>query len=87
VGRIENPGAGLIPWLIAIFLIFFTTINVFKVFKIGEKNKVIIKEEARSPSYSAVIGIAIVILAYPFLLYQLKVILATFITILPCCGF
>ena len=81
MGKIENPGAGLIPWLIAIFLIFFTTINAFKIFKSNEKNKVIIKEETRSYSYLAVIGIASVILAYPFLLYTLKVILATFITV------
>lgn len=81
VGRIENPGAGLIPWLIAVFLIFFTTLNAFKVFKSGEKNKAPTKDKTRSSGYSAVIGIAVVILAYPFLLYQLKVIPATFVTI------
>jgi putative tricarboxylic transport membrane protein len=81
VGKIENPGAGLIPWLIAILLILFTTINAVKAFKSNNKSNIIIKEEIRSYSYLAVIGIAGVILVYPFLLYTLKVILATFITV------
>ena len=81
VGKIENPGAGLIPWLIAILLILFTTINAVKAFKSDDKSDIIIKEEIRSYSYLAVIGIAGVILVYPFLLYTLKVILATFITV------
>jgi putative tricarboxylic transport membrane protein len=81
VGKIENPGAGLIPWLIAFLLILFTTINAVKAFKSNEKSNIIIKEEIRSYSYLAVIGIAGVILVYPFLLYTLKVILATFITV------
>ena len=81
VGRIENPGAGLIPWLIAILLILFTTINAVKASKSDDKSDIIIKEEIRSYSYLAVIGIAGVILVYPFLLYTLKVILATFITV------
>jgi putative tricarboxylic transport membrane protein len=81
VGKIENPGAGLIPWLIAFLLILFTTINAVKAFKSNEKSNIIIKEEIRSYSYLAVIGIAVVILVYPFLLYTLKVILATFITV------
>jgi hypothetical protein len=62
VGKIENPGAGLIPWLIAILLILFTTINAVKAFKSNEKSNIIIKEEIRSYSYLAVIGIAGVIL-------------------------
>jgi putative tricarboxylic transport membrane protein len=81
IGKIENPGPGLIPWLIAILLILFTTINAVKAFKSNDKSNIIIKEEIRSYSYLAVIGIAGVILVYPFLLYTLKVILATFITV------
>ena len=81
VGKIENPGAGLTPWLIAILLILFTTINAVKASKSDDKSDIIIKEEIRSYSYLAVIGIAGVILVYPFLLYTLKVILATFITV------
>jgi len=81
VGKIENPGAGLIPCLIAIFLILFTAINALNIFKSNEKNKVMIKEETPSHRYLAVIGIASVILAYPLLLYTLKVLLATFVTV------
>ena len=81
VGKIENPGAGLIPWLIAFLLVLFTTINAFKAFKSDEKDKIIIKEETRSHSYLAVIGIASVILLYPLLLYTLKVMLTTFIAV------
>jgi len=81
VGKIENPGAGLIPWLIAFLLVFFTAINAFKAFKRDEKDKIITKQETRSHGYLAVIGIAGVILVYPLLLYTLKVILTTFITV------
>ena len=81
VGKIENPGAGLIPWLIAFLLVFFTTINAFKTFKRDEKDKGITEEQPRSHSSLAVIGIAGVILLYPLLLYMLKVMLTTFIAV------
>lgn len=81
VGKIENPGAGLIPWLIAFLLVLFTTINALKAFRRHENDRTIIKEEPRSHSYPAVIGIAGVILVYPLLLYTLKVMLTTFIAV------
>ena len=43
VGKIENPGAGLTPWLIAILLILFTTINAVKASKSDDKSDIIIK--------------------------------------------
>jgi putative tricarboxylic transport membrane protein len=81
VGKIENPGAGLIPWMIAILLILFTSLNAFRVFKRTGKKEESTQDEPRSGGYVAVIGIAGVILAYPFLLYTFKVLLATFITV------
>jgi putative tricarboxylic transport membrane protein len=81
VGRIENPGAGLIPWLVAVFLILFTTLNAFKILRSKKETKVTIKAETHPFSSWAVIGIAAVVLAFPFLLYNLKVVPATFITI------
>jgi putative tricarboxylic transport membrane protein len=81
VGRIDNPGAGLIPWLIAVCLVIFTAINAFKVFKDDQKDNIISKEQPCSGRYTAVIGIACVILIYPVLLHYLKVIIATFITV------
>ena len=81
VGRIENPGAGLIPWLIAIGLIFFSAINAFKTLKRNDQDKSTVQTEDRASGYLAVIGIAGVVLIYPFLLYTLKFILATSITV------
>lgn len=79
VGKIGNPGAGLIPWLIAVFLFICTGLNAFRTFKRRDDTS----EPQPGPpagSCSAVIGIAIVILLYPLLLYTLKAILATFVS-------
>ncbi len=75
VGKLRNPGAGLIPWLISICLLVFTGINVIQVFRCHD-------ESVRTPlgNRTAVIGTAIVVLVYPFLLYTLKAIVATFVS-------
>ncbi len=75
VGRLRNPGAGLIPWLISICLLVFTVINVIQAFRCRDNR-------ARPPAgnRTAVIGTAIVVLTYPVLLYVLKAILATFVS-------
>jgi putative tricarboxylic transport membrane protein len=79
VGRIGNPGAGLLPWLIAICLFISTGLNAFRTFKRrGDTSEH--QPETPMGSCSAVIGIAIVILLYPLLLYTLKALLATFVS-------
>ncbi len=77
IGKIGNPGAGLIPWLISICLFIFTGIDAIRIFKRHEDTAA---KQPESPpgNRSAVIGIAIVILVYPLLLYALKAIVATF---------
>jgi putative tricarboxylic transport membrane protein len=76
VGRIGNPGAGLIPRLIGVCLLISTGLNAFRIFKRrGDTPEH--RPETPVESRSAVIGIAIVILLYPLLLYSLKAILAT----------
>ena len=79
VGKIGNPGAGLIPRLIAVCLFISTGLNAFRTFKRRDDTSV---HQPKTPvgSRSAVIGIAIVILLYPLLLYTLKAILATFVS-------
>jgi putative tricarboxylic transport membrane protein len=79
VGKIGNPGAGLIPWMIAFCLFIFTGLNVFRIFK-RDCDTSKHQQETLVGSRSAVIGIAIVILLYPLLLYTLKAILATFVS-------
>jgi putative tricarboxylic transport membrane protein len=79
VGKIGNPGAGLIPRLIAACLIISTGLNALRIFK--RRDNTSEHQQATSVgSRSAVIGIAIVILLYPLLLYTLKAILATFVS-------
>jgi putative tricarboxylic transport membrane protein len=78
VGKIGNPGAGLIPRLIAVCLIIFTGLNAFRTFR--RRNGASPPKEALGANCFAVIGIAIVVLLYPLLLYTLKVIVATFVS-------
>jgi hypothetical protein len=79
VGRMGNPGAGLIPRLIAVCLLVTTGLNAFRIFKCRDDPSEH-RKETPVGSCSAVIGIAIVILLYPLLLYSLKAILATFVS-------
>jgi hypothetical protein len=78
-GKIGNPGAGLIPRLIAVCLFISTGLNAFRTFK-HRGNSSVHQQEPPMGICSAVIGIAIVILIYPFLLYTLKAIAATFVS-------
>ncbi len=77
IGKIGNPGAGLIPWVLAICLFIFTGINAIRVFQ-RHDDAAGKQPEGTPANRSAVIGIAIVILAYPLLLYTLKAVVATF---------
>lgn len=79
VGRMGNPGAGLIPRLIAICLIIFTGLNAFRTFRRADRSSEP-HHEIREGSGSAVVGIAIVILLYPLLLHTFKAIAATFVS-------
>jgi putative tricarboxylic transport membrane protein len=78
VGRIGNPGAGLIPRLIAVCLIIFTGLNAFHTFR--RRPGPSSRREALEVNYSSVIGIAIVVLLFPLLLHTLKAITATFVS-------
>jgi putative tricarboxylic transport membrane protein len=78
VGRIGNPGAGLIPRLIAVCLIIFTGLNAVRTFR--RRHGTSPPKEAPGANCFAVIGIAIVVLLYPLLLHTLKVIMATFVS-------
>jgi len=78
VGRIGNPGAGLIPRLIALCLIIFTGLNAIRTFR--RRPGPSPPRETLPINHSAVIGIAIVVLLFPFLLHILKAIAATFIS-------
>lgn len=78
VGRIGNPGAGLIPRLIAVCLIIFTGLNAFRTFR--RRHAVAPPQEALTANNSAVIGIAIAVLLFPLLLHTLKVIVTTFVS-------
>ena len=77
IGKIGNPGAGLIPWVISMCLFIFTGINAIHIFK---RHAATVGAQTESPPGNrlAAIGIAIVVLAYPFLLYTLKAVAATF---------
>jgi hypothetical protein len=82
-GRIlHHLSAGLsqhLPRLIAVCLLISTGLNAFRIFKRRDDTSVH-QQETPVGSSSAVIGIAIVILLYPLLLYTLKAILATFVS-------
>ncbi len=79
IGKLGNPGAGLIPWLIAICLFVFTGINAIQIFK-GNADTTGGQPKSPPGNRLAAIGIAIVVLVYPLLLYTLKAIVATFAT-------
>jgi putative tricarboxylic transport membrane protein len=77
IGKIGNPGAGLIPWLISMCLFIFTGMNAIQIFK-RHDDTAGTQPESPPRNRSAAIGIAIVILVYPLLLYTLKAVVATF---------
>jgi hypothetical protein len=79
VGRMGNPGAGMIPRLIAACLLIFTGLNAFRAFR-RDYGASAPHHEARGGYRSAAIGIAIVILLYPLFLYTLKAVAATFVS-------
>jgi hypothetical protein len=82
LGRIQNPGAGLFPWLIGFLLLLFTLVNAYRVFRFrGIPENGELPSEGRRSSYWASLGIAACVVAYPFLLYSLKFVLATFIVV------
>jgi len=77
-GHLSNPGAGLLPWLIGILLLLFTSINFCTAFKPREARKEAEHQgEARQPNYRASLGIAACVVVYPFLLKNLKFLLTT----------
>lgn len=67
------------PWLIGLLMLFFTSINLFRVFS-GQKIRNAIEPERKEkrPNFRASFGIAASVFVYPFLLHNLKFILATF---------
>ena len=77
VGRIGNPGAGLIPRLIAACLIIFTGLNALRTFR---RHGASSPREIPAANNVAVIGLAIVFLLFPLLLYYLKTIVAIFVS-------
>jgi hypothetical protein len=77
-GRIGNPGPGLIPRLIATILFFFTGLNVFRTFR--RHGGTSPPKKGSEVNYTAVIGLAIVVLSFPFLLHTFKAIVAIFIS-------
>lgn len=77
VGRIGNPGAGLLPWLIAACLIIFTGLNALRTFRQHGTSP---PKKVLAVNYSGVIGLAIVVLLFPLLLHTFKVIVAIFVS-------
>ena len=81
-GTLASPGAGLIPRLIGALLILFTSLHCWRTFRskggspeAGEKTK------GARINYLASLGMAACVVAYPFLLRNLKFLLATFIVV------
>ncbi len=82
IGALENPGAGLIPRVIGFLLLVFTAIYCYQVFRSQAGRKEAEKpEKASRTNYLASLGIAACVVAYPFLLRNLKFLLATFIVV------
>ena len=78
VGHLSNPGAGLLPWLIGILLLLFTSMNFYTAFKPREAPREADHQgETLPPNYRASLGIAVCVVVYPFLLMNLKFLLTT----------
>lgn len=81
VGTLKNPGPGLLPLVIGVFLLFCTGIYIVQIWRAFHKSNLEEGVQVRSPikisSYIMIYGTLACALVYPFLLEYFKFIIAT----------